>query len=60
MFRRHLKLNGNNIRALLVMGARDGIPAPVDLALWLMVVATIWSGFHYLWQGIQILRAATV
>ena len=46
--------------ALVVMGARDGIPAPVDLALWLMVGATIWSGVHYVWQGIQILRAATV
>ncbi len=36
---------------------RDGIPAPVTLALWLMVAATIWSGVHYAWRGITLLRA---
>jgi cardiolipin synthase len=46
--------------ALVVMGARDGIPAPVDLALWLMVGATVWSGIHYVWQGVHILRTAAV
>ncbi|HTA71583.1 MAG TPA: CDP-alcohol phosphatidyltransferase family protein [Bryobacteraceae bacterium] len=46
--------------ALVVMGARDGIPAPVDLALWLMVAGTAWSGVHYVWQGIHILRTAPV
>jgi cardiolipin synthase len=46
--------------ALVVMGARDGIPAPVDLALWLMVGGTIWSGVHYVWQGIHIFRTGTV
>jgi cardiolipin synthase len=46
--------------ALVVMGARDGIPAPVGLALWLMVAGTIWSGVHYLWQGIHILRTRTI
>ncbi len=43
--------------ALVVMGARDGIPAPVDLALWLMVAGTVWSGVHYVWQGIATLQA---
>ena len=46
--------------ALVVMGARDRIPAPVDLALWLMVAGTAWSGVHYIWQGIHILRTAPV
>ncbi|HWY47611.1 MAG TPA: CDP-alcohol phosphatidyltransferase family protein [Bryobacteraceae bacterium] len=46
--------------ALVVMGARDGIPTPVDLALWLMVAGTAWSGVHYIWQGIHILRTAPV
>jgi cardiolipin synthase len=44
--------------ALVVMGARDGIPVPVDLALWLMVAGTIWSGVHYVWQGVHTLRNA--
>ena len=43
---------------LVVMGARDGIAAPVDLALWLMVAGTIWSGVHYVWQGVLTLRTA--
>jgi cardiolipin synthase len=42
--------------ALVVMGDRDGIPGPVTLALWLMVAGTIWSGFHYAWRGIAVLR----
>lgn len=41
--------------ALVVMGARAGIPAPVELALWLMVAGTAWSGFHYAWRGIKLL-----
>lgn len=45
--------------ALVVMGARDNIPAPVDLAIWLMVTATLWSGLHYAWRGIVLLRANT-
>ena len=40
---------------LVVMGARDGIPAPVDLALWLMVAGTVWSGVHYVWLGTRII-----
>lgn len=43
--------------ALVVMGDRAGIPAPVQLALWLMVAGTAWSGFHYVWRGISLLRA---
>jgi cardiolipin synthase len=43
--------------ALVVMGSRAGIPAPVDLVLWLMVAGTVWSGIHYGWRGIALLRA---
>jgi cardiolipin synthase (CMP-forming) len=42
--------------ALVVMGDRAGIPAPVRLALALMVAATAWSGIHYAWTGITVLR----
>jgi phosphatidylglycerophosphate synthase len=42
--------------ALVVMGARAQIPAPVTLALSFMVVATIWSGVHYAWRGVVMLR----
>jgi len=45
--------------ALTVMSDRAGIPAPVGLALWLMVAGTFWSGFHYAWRGFSILRAKT-
>jgi cardiolipin synthase (CMP-forming) len=43
--------------AMVVMGDRDGIPAPVALAVWLMIAATVWSGIHYTWRGIGLLRA---
>ena len=42
--------------AMVVMGDRAGIPAPVRLALALMVAATLWSGLHYAWIGITVLR----
>ena len=42
--------------ALVVMGARAGIPTPVTLALCLMVVATFVSGLHYMWRGVTMLR----
>ncbi len=42
--------------ALVVMGARAGIPAPVTLALCLMVLGTFVSGVHYVWRGIVLLR----
>ena len=42
--------------ALVVMGARAGIPAPVTLALCLMVLGTIVSGLHYMWRGVELLR----
>ena len=42
--------------ALVVMGDRDGIPAPVRLSLALMVATTSWSGIHYAWTGIRVLR----
>jgi cardiolipin synthase len=42
--------------ALMVMGARAGIPAPVTLALYLMVFGTIVSGLHYVWRALLVLR----
>jgi phosphatidylglycerophosphate synthase len=42
--------------ALVVMGARAGIPAPVTLALYLMVFGTIVSGAHYVWRGVAMFR----
>jgi len=42
--------------ALVVMGARAGIPAPVTLALSLMLAATIVSGLNYIWRGMGMLR----
>ncbi len=46
--------------ALVVMGDRDGIPAPVRLALGLMVAATAWSGIHYSWTGVALLRKSHI
>jgi len=45
--------------AMVVLGDRDGIPAPVTLALTLMVAATVWSGVHYTWRAIVLLKAAS-
>jgi cardiolipin synthase len=42
--------------ALVVMGARAGIAAPVTLALYLMVFGTIASGAHYTWKAVVMLR----
>jgi cardiolipin synthase len=42
--------------ALVVMGARAGIPTPVMLALSLMLVGTIVSGLNYIWRGMGLLR----
>jgi cardiolipin synthase len=42
--------------ALVVMGARAAIPAPVTLALSLMIAATVVSGLHYVWTGVVMLR----
>jgi len=42
--------------ALVVMGARAGIPAPVTPALCLMVLGTFVSGVHYVWRAIVLLR----
>jgi phosphatidylglycerophosphate synthase len=41
--------------ALVVLGARAGIPAPVTLALSLMLAGTIVSGLHYIWRGTEML-----
>ncbi len=42
--------------ALVVMGARAGIPAPVAPALYCMLVATVVSGLHYIWRGLGMLK----
>jgi len=42
--------------ALVVIGARSGIPAPVTLALCLMVLGTIVSGIHYVWRAVVLSR----
>ncbi len=43
--------------AMMVMCARAGIPAPVRLSIWLMLAATLWSGVHYAWRGLVLLRS---
>ena len=43
--------------ALMVLGARDGYLVPVEPSVWLMVAATAWSGVHYAWRGIRLLRS---
>ena len=45
------------LAALCVMGDRYGVQAPAQTALWLMIAATIWSGIHYAFRGLQLLRA---
>jgi phosphatidylglycerophosphate synthase len=45
--------------ALMVMCSRAGFPAPVTLSIWLMLAATGWSGIHYAWRGITLLRSNT-
>lgn len=46
--------------ALMVMCARAGLPAPVKLAIWLMLAATLWSGLHYAWRGVVLVRGKTL
>jgi len=46
------------LAALLAMGDRYGIAVPKAATLWLMIAATIWSGIHYAWRGLQLLRKA--
>lgn len=43
--------------ALVVMGAKYGIPAPAQFTLRLMVLGTLASGFHYAWRGVTQLGA---
>ena len=45
--------------ALMVMCSRAGFPAPVRLAIWLMVAATVWSGIHYAWRGVMLMAHKT-
>lgn len=42
--------------ALVVMGARAGISVPDAWALYLMVFATAWSGTHYVWRAVVMIR----
>jgi cardiolipin synthase (CMP-forming) len=41
--------------ALVVMGSRAGIAAPVRLTLYLMVVGSVISGTHYVWRALILL-----
>jgi cardiolipin synthase (CMP-forming) len=45
--------------ALVVMGVHAGIPAPLTLALTLMIAGTVVSGLHYAWRGVGMLRQTT-
>ena len=45
--------------ALVVMGSRAGIPVPVTLALYVMIVATVVSGLNYIWRGMGLLRKSS-
>jgi cardiolipin synthase len=45
--------------ALAVICDRDGIPVPVTLTVWLMLAATVWSGIHYTWRGVVLLRSTS-
>jgi hypothetical protein len=36
-----------------------GIPAPLTLALTLMIAGTIVSGLHYVWRAVAMLRQTT-
>lgn len=47
------------IAAMVVMGDRYGIATPTALVLWCMLAATSWSGIHYAWRGIGLLRTAS-
>ena len=44
------------LAALGVMGERYGVEAPAQITLWLMIASTVWSGIHYAWRGVQLLR----
>ena len=43
--------------ALGVMASRYGVGTPAESLLWLMIAATVWSGVHYAWRGLAMLRA---
>ena len=42
--------------ALIVIGSRAGVAAPVVPALYLMLLATVWSGVHYVWRAVVLFR----
>jgi len=44
--------------ALAVMGAHIGLATGAAFVLWLMIAATVWSGIHYGWRGLAMLRTA--
>ncbi len=46
------------IAALAVMNDRAGSSIPQGPFLWTMVFTTAWSGIHYGWRGLEMLRAA--
>jgi cardiolipin synthase len=44
------------LAALMVMGAANGLPVPRDPVVWAMMAATAWSGIHYAWHGLALMR----
>jgi cardiolipin synthase len=44
------------LAALVVMGAAYGWSVPREPFVWAMEAATVWSGIHYAWRGLALLR----
>lgn len=44
------------LAALMVMGAANGWAVPRQPVVWAMTAATVWSGIHYAWRGLALLR----
>ena len=45
------------LAALAVLSYRAGLAVPIAPFLWSMIAATGWSGLHYAWHGITLLRS---
>ena len=48
------------LAALVVMGAANGWPLLPQPFLWAMIAATFWSGIHYAWHGLALLRTRAI
>jgi len=45
------------LAALAVLSYRAGLAIPTGPFLWCMAAVTAWSGLHYAWRGITLLKA---